>query len=278
VEENRRFLQEVSGGRRTLARGMVGAHASFTLSPETLRACIELSRGTSAGIHVHVAEDLADQADSEARFGMSVVERLRDLLSDRSLLAHCVYLDPSEIELIRESGGAVAHNARSNMNNSVGRAAIQLYRDRVALGTDGIGSDMFAESQTAYWRAREDNVFESPSDTLARLAKGAEFAGRVFSEPLLGRIAEGAPADLAVLDYSPPAPITEEGFGGHWMFGLSSRHVRDVVVGGEVVVRDRHLTRVDQDKVIAEASVAAERLFARMEKIGPHPFQPAGGA
>ena len=211
LDENRRFLRELAAGRRGLTRGMVGAHASFTLSAESLQACVEASRSAAAGIHVHVAEDFTDQGDAEARFGMSVVQRLNEAgaLTSEALLAHCVYLNPTEIALVLESGATLVHNARSNMNNSVGRALVKAFPGRVSLGTDGIGEDMFAEAQAAYWRAREDDVFESPSETLDRLKQGARFAGRLFAEPLLGTIQPGAPADLVVLDYSPPAPLTE---------------------------------------------------------------------
>src|SRR5207253_4512177 len=132
-----------------------------------------------------------------------------------ALLAHCVYLNPSEIALVLESGAAIAHNPRSNMNNSVGRALVQAMQDRVTLGTDGIGADMFAESQAAFWRAREDQVFAEPSEALAWLGGGARLAGRIFAEPLLGTIEPGSPADVAVLDYPPPAPITAASLGGH---------------------------------------------------------------
>jgi len=276
VEENRRFL--AGAGDRRLARGMVGAHASFTLSPETLEACANLARSTGTGVHIHVAEDFADQADAEARFGQSVVERLADAgtLAPEALLAHCVFLSPTDIGLLLDSGVTVVHNARSNMNNSVGRALVEALGDQVALGTDGIGADMFAESQSAHWRAREAAVFAQPTETLARLAKGARVAGRAFGESSLGRIETGAPADLVVLDYAAPSPMAESSLGGHWMFGLSARHVRDVTVGGDVVVRDHRVTTVDQDKVFADASAVAERLFTRMQQIPPHPFEPAG--
>jgi cytosine/adenosine deaminase-related metal-dependent hydrolase len=158
----------------------------------------------------------------------------------------------------------------------VGRALIEAMGDRVALGTDGIGADMFAESQVAHWRAREAAVFAQSAETLARLATGARFVGRAFGEPALGSIEAGAPADVVVLDYEPSAPLTGSTFGGHWMFGLSSRHVRDVIVAGDVVVRDRRLTAIDEDKVFADAAAVAERLFARAERISPHPFEPAG--
>jgi cytosine/adenosine deaminase-related metal-dependent hydrolase len=186
--ENRRFLD--ASKSRPLTRAMVGAHASFTLSEETLAACVDLAHTAQAGIHIHVAEDRADQLDSQARFGKPVVERLAEAgaLDERSLLAHCVHVRPQEIALIQESSAAVAHNSRSNMNNSVGRSPADALGARIALGTDGIGADMFVESQVAYWRNREADVFAEPGATLARLAHGGGVAGTLFGEPSLGRL------------------------------------------------------------------------------------------
>ncbi len=276
LDENRRFLRT----ERPLARGLTGAHASFTLSADTLGACVEVARQTGTGIHIHVAEDRVDQDDAQLRFGRRVVHRLADAgaLNERAILAHCVHVNESEIAAIRESGAVVAHNARSNMNNAVGRIPRGAHGDLLILGTDGIGGDMFAEAQAAYFRAREDDVFLEITAPLRRLTQTAEVAGRIFFQPLLGRIAVGAPADLTILAYEPPTPLHEDNIAGHWIFGLSSRFVRDVMVAGELVVADRRLTRVDHQRIRAEAAVQAERLWRRLDEIPAHEFTPAGVA
>ena len=163
------------------------------------------------------------------------------------------------------------------MSNSVGRARVAAMGERLALGTDGIGSDMFEESRAAWFRLREDDLGAPPDWPLARLAESARLAGRIFEEPLLGTLEPGAPADLVVLDYAAPAPLDTASFGGHFVFGLSSRHVRDVMVAGEWVVRDRRLTRVDQDELAARAREQAARLWRRLDDLPAHPFHPTGG-
>lgn len=272
VAENSRFAHRSDGA---LARGMIGAHASFTLSDETLEACVDAARSAGVGIHVHAAEDAADERDSTARFAMRVAHRLAHAgaLTDDTLLAHCVHLDARECDLVREAGATVAHNARSNMNNGVGRTPLAALGP-VALGTDGIGADMFEESRAGFFRLREDTLAAPGDWPLTHLAESARFAGRIFGEPLLGTIAAGAPADVVVLDYEPPAPLNDANVAGHWVFGLGSRAVRDVVVAGEVVVRDRKLTRVDQTELARDAAVEARRMWDRLERIGPHPFEP----
>jgi cytosine/adenosine deaminase-related metal-dependent hydrolase len=209
-----------------------------------------------------------------------VVSRLAraGVLNGSALLAHCVHVDAEEIDAIRDAGATVAHNPRSNMNNSVGRAPVAALGDEVALGTDGLGADMFAESATAYWRRREESLSVPMTWPLARLARGAAFVGRAFGLPALGRIEPGAPADLVVLEYDDVTPLDDTNAAGHWLFGLAARHVRDVMVAGEMVVADRLLTRLDQDEVAATAREQAERLWRRIDELPPHSFGPGGGS
>jgi putative selenium metabolism protein SsnA len=278
VHENERFVSRAAPS--PLTRAMVGAHASFTLSEETLTGCVDVARRAGVGIHIHAAEDGGDQRDCAARFGVRVAERLANAgaLTEDTLLAHCIHLDANEAALIRDAGCAVAHNPTSNMNNAVGHADVLALGDRVLFGTDGIGADMFAESKSAYFRARDGDVHFPFGWPLQRMAEGGARAARIFGEPLLGALREGAPADLVVLDAAPPTPLDADNLGGHWSFGFDSRSVRDVLVAGRFVVLDRRLTLADQDEVAARARVAAGAMWERYQRIGEHPFEPEGGA
>jgi putative selenium metabolism protein SsnA len=283
IAENSRFL----AAGRPLARGLMGAHASFTMSDATLEACAGAAGAAGAGVHIHVAEDAADQRDAQAGHGCSVVDRLAGagVVTERAMLAHCVHVGPRERDILLGSGATIAHNARSNMNNAVGHSPVtgggersgRAGAGRIALGTDGIGGDMITESQAAFFRAREASLAAPPSWPLDRLAASSRAAGRAFGEPLLGRIAAGAPADITVLDYPAPAPVSAGNLAGHWTFGMSPRQVRDVLVAGELVIADRHPTRVDQARLAAAAAVEADRLWTRLAGIPPHDFTPLGG-
>jgi len=276
VAENRRFAARAARGSMPLTRAMIGAHASFTLSDATLAACVDAVEATGVGLHIHVAEDQADEDDARTRFGTSVVGRLAraGALDRRTLVAHAVHLGGDEPDRVLEAGSTVLHNARSNMNNRVGRAPLARLGDRVALGTDGIGADMFEESRTAWLRAREDGITSDPSWALARLAESARVAGDAFGESLLGRLEAGAPADLVVLDYPAPAPLDAGSLASHWIFGLAARHVRDVVVAGTIAVRDRTLTRMNGAQLADDARRETERLWDRLGGIAEHPFDP----
>jgi putative selenium metabolism protein SsnA len=297
LAENRRFLDRVATTHPRLVRGLVGAHASFTLSDDTLEGCVDLARASGRGLHIHVAEDAADQADAEARHGLRVLDRLERVggLEPAPVLAHGVHLDHAEAALFRASGATLVHNPRSNMNNAVGRAPLAQLGSRVALGTDGIGADMFEESRSGYLRHLEERTAAPDHDgghrlpitdvaadagstsadwPLARLTVGAALVSDAFGEPGLGRIEAGAPADVVVLDYPAPTPVTSETLADHWTFGLSARAVRDVIVAGRVVVREGRLTAVDGEAIAAEARVEAARLWERLDAIGEHPFAP----
>ena len=149
LAENERFLR--AGGR-----GMVGVHAAFTCSDDTLAAATGLATELGVGVHIHVAEGIDDIAAGE---------RLQSLARDDWWLVHCVHLD-------RDLPGTIAHNPRSNMNNSVGYATPTARRNRIVLGTDGIGADMLEEMRLAYVAARAADITTSPETVWTWLENG----------------------------------------------------------------------------------------------------------
>lgn len=273
IAENVRFAHQ----QRTLARGMIGAHASFTLSDATLSALAEAARGTGTGIHIHVAEDGVDEDDAVARFGRRVVERLEagGALTERALLAHCVHVDGNESQLIARSQATVVCNHRSNMNNGVGYSPFgRASSGRVALGTDGIGGDMFAEAAAGFFRTKEETLQNAPDWPLTRLAEGARFVANAFGETHLGTLHPGAPADIVVLDLPAPTPLDGGNLAGHFVFGFGAGRVRDVYVAGEAVVIDHRLTRVDEAELAEHSRREARRLWDRMDRLPAHEFSP----
>ena len=152
-DEGRRGLAEcrrfVLSNRRALVRGMVGLHASFTVSDETIREAASLCRDLGVGLHLHVAEDAVDVADARARGYAGPVERLVALgaLVPGSILAHGVHLDAEAVARVESAGAWIVQNPRSNLNNHVGYPRALGATTRVALGTDGFPSDMRAEAQ-----------------------------------------------------------------------------------------------------------------------------------
>ena len=222
LAENERFLR--AGGR-----GMVGVHAAFTCSDDTLAAAAGLARDLGVGVHIHVAEGPDDVAAGE---------RLSGLAREDWWLVHCVYLD-------RALPGTIAHNPRSNMNNSVGYARPAARPNRIVLGTDGIGADMLEEFRLAYVRLREDDVLASPDTVWGWLENGYA----LFPE---------AREDRVTWSYD------HADSPWHVAFTPGMRADGVVAADGEVLLRDGLPTRVDLAEVRAKAAEQAKRLFARL--------------
>lgn len=267
LRENERFLSRVKDGisqkKKVDHRGLVGAHAPFTLDDDTLEALADLADRSHAGIHVHVAEDTTDEADANKR-GTELRLRLDKMGVSRagSIVAHAVHLPLGAIEALQRRGAWIVTNARSNMNNAVGLSAAR--GPRVAMGTDGIGADMFAEAQAHFFRHAEakDGL---AGDAVGRL-DGAQKLGSLLFEghETSPRLAPGERADLMVLAYDPPTPLTPSSLEGHVLFAWSSALVRDTIVGGRFVVRDRVVQTVNERRVADRARSEAARLWARM--------------
>ena len=221
LAENERFLRD--GGR-----GMVGVHAAFTCTDDTLQRAAGLAAELGVGVHIHVAEG-PDDADAG--------QRLQGLAREDWWLVHCVHLD-------RELPGTIAHNPRSNMNNSVGYARPAVRPNRIVLGTDGIGADMLEEARLAYVRLREDDVLASPDTVWQWLDNGYA----LFPE---------ARHDRVTWNYDHADSPWHVAFTP----GVRALHVE---ADGEVLLRDGLPTRVDAAEVRAKAAEQAHRLFAQL--------------
>ncbi len=154
-DEARRGLREglrfLDANTRPLVRGVLGIHASFTVSDETLREVGAAARAAGVPVHVHLAEDQADVTDARARGYAGPLERLLalDALTPGSILAHGVHLSPEQVRRAHDAGCWLVNNPRSNANNRVGCAQSLAASGRVALGTDGFPADMLAERDAA---------------------------------------------------------------------------------------------------------------------------------
>jgi putative selenium metabolism protein SsnA len=264
TEENLEFQH---AHQSDLTRGMVGAHASFTLSEPALAALADAVHRTGSSLHIHVAEDRLDVEDCRARYNEGVPDRLQrhGLLVARTLLAHCVHLTAPEVEAAHAHGAWIAHNPRSNMNNAVGYAPTAQMR-RAALGTDGVDEDMLAEARAGFLRMREAGRTDAYDAVLQLLAGGHRLASALFGLPF-GKLDTGGPADLVVLEYDPPTPLHTGNLAGHLLFGIDRSHVRSVLVAGRWVLRDRHLPGLDVAAARARSQAAAGRLWQRMEQL-----------
>ena len=273
IEENERFIKKTGNGDGQIA-AMMGLHASFTLSDKTIERCVEIAKGNNVGCHIHVAEDAADREDAITKYKMLTVKRLdkMHITGEKSIFVHCVHVDDSEIEILAVTKTPVVHNPESNMNNAVGvTPLLRMLKNGVlvGLGSDGMGSDMLAQMRCAYLLHRLANhdprvaFMEAPQ---LLLQNNATIARRQFNLQL-GEIAVGHPADLAIIDYNPPTPLSEDNFLGHLIFGLVDATVDTTVCKGQVLMRNKKILSMDEERLAARSREIAPIMWQRLQKL-----------
>jgi cytosine/adenosine deaminase-related metal-dependent hydrolase len=219
------------------------------------------------GVHLHVAEDKSDVEDATKKRRTDIVKRLQKfgILTHKSILAHGVHLSKNQLATIEQSVAMVIHNPRSNMNNAVGYAPLKWFDEHSALGTDGFPADMFEESKLGFFRNQESE-HRVELDRLPEMLQAGQrlvssFFGREF-----GTLKVGAPADLIVVDYKPPTPLTPKNLPGHFLFGMNSGMVVHTMVDGEWRMWNRELVGADEEKIMREAASVARKLWKKMAK------------
>jgi putative selenium metabolism protein SsnA len=263
LAENDRFLTATRTD--TQFRGLVGAHASFTLRDTSLAAIGDLARYHRVGVHIHAAEAPDDERRTRRVHGCGIVDRLErhGLLSERSLLVHGVHLADSDLAGVTAAGAWLVHNPRSNMNNAVGHAPIERFGERAALGTDGWPADMLAELRFAHFREREHLGLRRAYPSTALLQGGQSLAAEIFGVPF-GTLAPGSAADLVVCDYVPPTPLTAANLPAHLLAGVQPAMMTGVMASGRWVCRDGVPVNIDVDAVYCRARQLAATVWRRM--------------
>ena len=271
IVENLRFIDAHADDRRI--RGVVGLHASFTVSEATL-AAVAARRSPASGVHIHVAEHPVDDRFSRDTFGATPIQRLErhGLLDARALLAHGIHVEDGDYDRVAAAGATIIHNPESNANNGVGRLDIPRAADRgcaIGLGTDGMSSAVLRAQRSAFLGLRGGS--EDPTlgfrDVPRLLATNARVAGRFLDEPMLGQLAPGAPADVIAVDSPPRTPLTPESWFASLVYGVSETPVRHTIARGRLVLEDFSHTTLDLEALSSEARVLVPGLWKRFHKL-----------
>jgi putative selenium metabolism protein SsnA len=272
LKENADFIARCKNDGNNQIKALFGLHASFTIGDKTMERAARLGSDLGVGYHVHTAEANSDEEHCEKHHRMRVVERFNKfgILGSKTIAAHCVHVNEHEMELLAQTGTAVAHNPQSNMNNAVGVADIITMAGKgilVGLGTDAMTVNMLEEVRVALWvqhlaRNNPSVGFMEALSTL--LVNNAQIANRHW-EPFVGELKEGYAADIVLLDYYPPTPFDETTFLGHLAFGLSQSTVSTTIAAGKVLMDNRRLTlNIDEERINARSRECAAKLWGRM--------------
>lgn len=252
---------EARGAARAGRRPVVFAHSAYTLSPDQLTEIAALAREFGALLHIHAAENATEVATVEVRYGKRPVELLDSLglLGPDLLLAHAVDLTGPEIAALARTGTSVAHCPVSNLKLGCGIAPVPRLLSAgvtVGLGTDGAVSSnsldvLGAVRQAALVHKAAGDPTAVGAEQAVRMAtiEGARALGLAEH---LGSLEAGKRADLIVLDLDAPHLRPLHDPWSTLAYAAHSADVRDTVVDGRVLMRDRELRTLDERTVIAD--------------------------
>jgi len=250
-------------------------HAIYTVSEQSLRWVAEQSAARDLIVQIHLSETAREVDDCLATHGVRPAQYLDrvGLLGERTVLAHCVHVDDSELDLIAERGATIATNPAANMKLAVGGAfpyaAARARNVRLGLGTDGPGSnnslDLLADAKlfALLQKHASADAAAAPAHEVWRLATGAR------SPLLAGRnmLAAGTPADfLLVRTDSPELSLGDLEAG--LIYAASGSVVDTTVVAGQVLMSGGIVE--GEAEIVAMARERAARLgVARSTRRAP---------
>ena len=267
VMENAECIRYALKDDTDMIAGMMGMHVQFTISDATMELAAA-NKPDEVGYHIHVAEGIEDLHDCLKKYGKRIVDRLMDfnILGEKTLLGHCIYINPHEMDLIKDTNTMVVHNPESNMGNACGcPPTMELVHRGIltGLGTDGYTHDMIESYKVA-------NVLHKHHLCDANAAWGevpkmlfennAAIANRYFKTPL-GVLKEGAAGDVIVVDYNPPTQLDASNINGHILFGMTGRDVVTTVANGRVLMKDREIKVIDVEEAMAKCREESAKLW-----------------
>jgi 5-methylthioadenosine/S-adenosylhomocysteine deaminase len=259
----------------TLDREQVGLGIAPTIphhcSDAFIRACADLARAHGVGLHSHVAESKVQAIVGLQRYGKTLTAHLDDLgvLGPHFTVAHGVWLDDDDMRRLGDHGSSVAHNPGSNMRLGNGFADMHnmlARRVNVGIGTDGANC---SDNQNVYEalrlaalvsKGRTPDVERWVTTEQAALAVTEGGARALGFEGRLGRLAAGYKADIVFLDLGHPNWIPLNDPTNQLVHTEDGSAVRDVMIGGRLVVKDRRVTTVDLAALRRDAEAARRRL------------------
>lgn len=248
----------------------VAAHAPYSVSAANLVKEAELAENFEVPMQIHVAETTWEVARLLEEKGLSPVAYLADLgvLSERTVAVHCVHVSDEDIELLADFEAGVSHNPVSNLKLASGVSPVPQMIDqgvKLGIGTDGAASnntlDLLRDMQLAalLHKVITRDATALPAHTMLEMAtvSGARVLGL---DDRIGTLAEGREADLVCVSVNEPHTVPMYDPASHLVFAARSADVRHVMVRGKVLVRDRELLTLDQERIEAQAKEFSESI------------------
>ena len=245
-------------------------HSPYTCGEQTLIRMKELTSCCNALYQIHLSETKNEVKEFEDKHHTRPALHLEDIgvLDDLTLVAHAVWVNEKEIEVLSKHGVGISHVVSSNMKLAAGVAPLGQFLDaelKVGLGTDGCASnnrlDLLRDADLSaklhkVWRG-DPMVVPAVSMVEIITRRGAQAIGLGHE---IGSIEKGKVADIIVVELHKPhlTPLYDP--YSHLVYSAKGSDVRDVVIAGEVVMRDREILTFDEREVIGEVRSISNKI------------------
>lgn len=251
-------------GSHPLLTFTIAPHAPYTCDTEGLKACITEAKKRGVPLHIHLSESEQEIRDMRERCGMTPIAYAESIgmFEVPTIVAHAAQAEPDDIRIMAEHGVSVVTNPASNMKLGNGFAPIPEMLDagvNVALGTDGAASNnglnLFREMNllSLIHKGNKKNPVAVSAQQALRIAtvNGAKALG--LWDRSIGQIAPGWKADLAILSLDRPEMRPFNNLVAGLSYAANGSEVETVIVNGEIVFADGRCTKIDEERVYAEA-------------------------
>ncbi len=268
IDDARAFIEQYQGD--PLVTPCILPHSTYTVSPEHLRDAQTLADRFGVLTSTHASEtahEVKTVAEQHGDRPPALLDRL-GMLSERTVLAHCVHLDEGEMDLLARRGTAVAHCPMSNLKLGSGIARVPAMRTAgvtVTLGTDGpvSGNDLDPWASMRLAAVLHKGVAQDPSLIPARdvitwaTRDGARALGLADR---VGSLEAGKEADLIVINFNRPHLVPCFDVTSHLAYAVGRDDVIATMVRGRWLMRDRTLRTLDEGDTLARARALATEI------------------
>jgi 5-methylthioadenosine/S-adenosylhomocysteine deaminase len=265
-------------GRAGRLQFMIAPSAPQRCTPDLIQACHALAREKSVPFHTHVVETKTQAVTGQLLYGKSLIRHLHDLgaLDRHTTIAHSVWVNDEDIELMGAARCSVAHNAVSNQKLGAGIAPIRRLLDAgvtVGLGTDGVCSndtarifDVMRVAALIHGVCGPDpDEWLTAHDILHAATLGG--ARTALLENVTGSLEPGKAADVIMLDLNAYAFQPFNDAQRQIVFSENGSSIELVMVAGHIVVRDRRLMTVDEAAILHEIRETIPALLAEHGEV-----------
>lgn len=270
IDQSRQFIRDWQGGAQGRITVMLGPHAPYTCPPDYLKQVVALAKETGVGINIHVAETLDEINTIEHDYGMSPVALLEKagVFEVPVIAAHCVHVSEEDIAIMKKYGVGVAHNPESNMKLASGIAPVPRMLEAglaVGLGTDGASSnndlDMIQETRTCAFLHKVNSMDPTVLPAEQALSLATTLGAQVLHlEKEIGCLAPGYKADMILINLDQPHMTPRYDLMANLVYAGKASDVDTVIIDGCIVMENRQLQTIDEQKVLRQCRNIAQRL------------------